>query len=138
MLGIVPCLSYLIVYFIEVVLIGETNGGWPDIYRVSEYSSPALAIPGFLLLAFGVSTAVALLSNCLTKKRNKNMYLLWNKDLDPIEVKIEAFGMGSKAAMYSEENNVQIPCDILKDLAEMYHVDAEELMRAFVKGMMTR
>ena len=136
LLGIVPCFLYLTVYYVEVVLIGEANGGWPDIYHVREYLSPALAIPAFLLLAFGVSTAVALLSDFLTKKRSKKMFLLWKKDLDPMEVKIEAYGMGRMAALYSEENNIQIPYDILTDLAKMYHIDTEDLMRSFVKGLM--
>ena len=136
LLGIVPCFCYLTVYFVEVVLIGEANGGWPDIYYVCEYVPPALAIPAVLLLAFGVSTAVALLSNRLTKKRSKKMFLRWKKDLDPIEVKIEAYGMGRMAALYGEENNIQIPYDILTDLAKMYHIDTEDLMRSFVKGLM--
>ena len=44
--------------------------------------------------------------------------------------------MGRMAAEYGEENNIPIPNDILTELAEMYHMDPEELMRAFVKGMM--
>ncbi|MBQ7172417.1 MAG: hypothetical protein IJR89_09105 [Clostridia bacterium] len=136
LLGTAPCFCYLIVYYVEVVLIGEANGGWPDIYRVRENISPVLAIPVFLLIAFGVSTAVALLSNCLTKKRNKKMFRLWKKDLDPIEVKIEAFGMGRMAAQYADENDVRIPYDILSALAGMYRIDTEDLMRSFAKGLM--
>ena len=136
LLGVVPCFAYLIVYYIEVVLVGEANGGWPDIYRVREHMSPALPIFAVLLLAFGVSTSVALLSDRLTKKRNKKMLLLWQEDLDPIEVKIEAYGMGRMAAQYGEENSIQIPYDILTDLARMYHIDPEDLLRSFVKGLM--
>ncbi len=135
LLGILPCFLYMIVYYIEVALIGEANGGWPDIYRVCEYTSPALAIPAFLLLAFGVSDAVAFFSNRLTKKRIKEMFLFWKEDLNPIEVKIEAFGMGRMAA-HDEASKIQIPYDILTNLAARYRVDTEELMRAFVKGLM--
>ena len=69
--AVVPFCSYMIVYLIEVVAVGEANGGWPDIYHITEYLSPSLAIPLSLLLAFGVSTAVALLSNYLTKNAEK-------------------------------------------------------------------
>ena len=137
LLGIVPCSVYLIVYYIEVVVIGEANGGWPDIYHVLDHLTPAVAIPVFLLLAFGVSTSIALLSNLLTKKRRKKTFEFWKKDLDPIEVKIEAFGMGRMAAEVGEDSNIQIPYDILAELAKTYALDTEELMRPFVKGLTT-
>ena len=136
LLGIFPCSVYMTVYVIEVILIGESNGGWPDLYRVQEFLSPALAVPAFLLLAFGVSTAVAFLSNRITKKRKDRMFRLWKKDLDPIEAKIEAYGMGAAAARSGDENSVQIPWDILTDLAKRYHLDMEDLTSAFVKGLM--
>ena len=136
LVGIVVCFAYLTVYFIEVAVVGEANGGWPDIYRVCEFTSPALAIPAFLLLAFGVSTAVALISNRITKKRNKKTYMLWEDDLDPVEVRIEAFGMGRAAARHDEDNNIQIPYDILTNLSERYDVDREDLLRSFFKGLM--
>ena len=135
LLGIVPASAYMTVYLVEVCLIGEANGGWPDIYRVREYLSPFVAAPAFLLLAFGVSTAVALLSNMMTKKRNRKMFRLWKEDLDPIEVRIEAYGMGRAAAQYGEESDVRIPMDILDDLAKRYHLDTEDLLNAFVKGL---
>ena len=135
LLGIIPCSVYMAVYFIEVFLIGESNGGWPDLYRVCDYLSPAFAIPAFLLLAFCVSTAVAFLSNFITKKQNKKMFQLWKQDLDPIEVKIEAYGLGRAAAQHGEGTEIQIPWDILNDLAERYQVDAEDLLRAFAKGL---
>lgn len=134
LLAVVPCFAYLVVYYIEVALIGEANGGWRDVYRVLEHTTPAAAIPAFLLLAFGVATAVALTSNHLTKKREQKTFALWKDDLDPIEVKIEAFGLG-RAAAHGEETNVEIPYDILTALAERYGADAEELLRAFVKGL---
>ena len=137
LIAIIPCASYTIVYYFEVVVVGDGNGGWPDIYHVCEYMPPALAIPAVLLLAFSVSTAVAWLSNLLTKKRKKKMFLLWKKDLDPVEVKIEAYGMGIKAAQYNEDNNIHIPYDILTALAKRYDMDDEDLIQPFVKGMMT-
>ena len=136
LLGIVPGFSYLVVYFVCVALIGEDKGGWPDIYHVLEHLPAAVAIPSFILLAFSVSTVIAVLSNLLTKKRRKKMFLLWDKDPDPIEVKIEAYGMGRMAAQYGEGTNIQIPYDILTDLATMCNMDTEELMRPFTTGMM--
>ncbi len=135
LLGIIPCSVYMVIYFIEVFLIGESNGGWPDLYRVCDYLSPALAIPAFLLLAFCVSTAVAFLSNFITKKRNRKMFRLWKQDLDPIEVKIEAYGLGRAAAQYGEGTDIRIPWDILNQLAARYQLDTEDLLKAFAKGL---
>ena len=37
LLGLVPFCIYIIVYYIEVVVIGESNGGWQDVYHIIEY-----------------------------------------------------------------------------------------------------
>lgn len=137
LLGIVPFCLYLTVYFVEVTVIGESNGGWEDLYQIREHLSPCLAIPLLLLLAFSTSIAVALLSNHLTKKRNKRIYMLWREDLDPIEVRIEAYGFGRMASQYGEKNSIEIPFDILKDLAERYHLKTADLMKPFVTGLLT-
>lgn len=137
LLGVIPFCVYMAVYVIEVLVVGEESGGWPDIYHTQEYLPPVLTIAVMLLLAFGVSIAVALLSNNFTKKRVEKMFRFWDKDLDPVEVRIEAYGLGRMAARHSDENGVQIPYDILKNLADRYHMDPEDLMRPFVKGLMT-
>lgn len=137
LLGILPFFIYLVVYTIETTVIGETRGGWPDIYQIKAHLSPALAIPVLLLFAFCISTAISLFSNFLTKKRKKKMFRYWNENLDPVEVKIEAYAMGRMAGQYGEKNNIQIPYDILMDLAARYHVETEDLMKAFVKGFLT-
>lgn len=136
LIGIIPFCLYMTVYYIEVVAIGAENGGWQDLYQIREHLSSFLAIPLLLLLAFGVSTAIALLSNCLTKKRSIKLYRLWREDLDPVEVRIEAYGLGRTASRYSERESIQIPYDILKYLAERYHLKTEDLMKPFVKGVM--
>ena len=136
LLGIIPFCLYQVVYFVEVVVIGEENGGWKDIYRIRQYLSPYLAIPLLLLLAFGVSTAIALVSNRLTNKRKEEIYRLWRDDLDPIEIRIEAYGLGRMTSQHSDRENIQIPYDILQYLAERYHLKTEDLMKPFVKGLL--
>ena len=134
-LGAAPFCLYLIVYLIEAVAIGEVNGGWPDIYHITEFISPFLAVPLMLLFAFGTGTAIALLSNNLTKKRSKMIYMLWHEDLDPVEVRIEAYEFGRMASQHGGKDSVQIPYDILNYLAERYHFETEDLMKPLVKGL---
>ena len=137
LLAVIPGGVYMVVYFIEVVLVGEANGGWPDIYQITEHLPSALAIPAFLLIAFGVSMLIALLSNYLTKKRTKKMYSFWREDMDPIEVRIEAFGIGRMAAESGEESSIQIPYDILTYLAQKYDLKTDDLMKPYFKGLLT-
>ena len=65
------------------------------------------------------------------------MYSFWRGDMDPIEVRIEAFGIGRMAAQSGENNNMQIPYDILTNLAQKYGLDTEDLIKPFVKGLLT-
>ena len=58
--------------------------------------------------------------------------------MDPVEVRFEAFGLGRMEIEHGEKDNIQIPYDILKDLAEMYHSDTEDLMKPFIKGLLSR
>ena len=44
--------------------------------------------------------------------------------------------MGRLAGRYSEKNSIQIPYDIIKELAEKYNLEQEDLIKPFVKGLM--
>ena len=39
-------------------------------------------------------------------------------------------------SQYGETDSIQIPYDILSFLAQRYHLETEELMRIFIKGVM--
>ena len=62
--------------------------------------------------------------------------MLWRDDLDPVEVRIEAYGFGEMAGQSGEMNRIEIPFDILKYLAEKYHLKTEDLTKPFVKGLL--
>ena len=64
------------------------------------------------------------------------MFLYLRDDLDPIEVKIEAYGLGRMTAQSGERNNIQIPYDILTYIAKKYDMKTEDLMKPFIKGLM--
>ena len=135
LIGCVPFFVYIVVYYIEVVLIGEANGGWADIYHICENLPPLLAVPLVLLFGFCVSTLIALLSNRLTRKRKAEMFQYWKEDTDPVEVLIEAYGLGRMTGLSGEKNSIQIPFDILEQLAEKYRLNPDDLVRPFVTGL---
>lgn len=135
-IGCIPLYIYEIVYYIEVVLIGETNGGWKDIYHVQEHLSPIIAIPSLMLLGLETSCLIAVISNYLTKKREYKMFHYWKKkDIDPIEAKIEAYGLGNAMSRIKDENNIMIPIDILDYLSKKSNINTDELIKSYVTGL---
>ena len=134
-IGCIPFWIYGVIYFIEVVLIGETNGGWKDIYQIQEYMSPIMAMPFLMLIGLGVSWLVASISNYLTKKREEKMFNYWKKDIDPIEAKIEAYGLGNMMSNIKDENNIIIPIDILNYLAKKSNINSDDLIKSYITGL---
>ncbi len=135
-LGCVPLFVYLFVYFVEVAVIGEANGGWPDIYRITKFLHPLIAAPLMVVFALAVSTAVAWLANILTRRRKAKMYQYWKEGTDLIEVRIEAYGLGRMEGMNGEAAGIQIPLDILNELAKRYGLKTDDLLRSYMTGVL--
>ena len=133
-IGCIPLFIYEIVYYIEVVLIGEANGGWKDIYHVQEHLPTAVAILSLMLLGLGTSYLIATISNYLTKKHEQKMFLYWKNDIDPIEAKIEAYGLGNAMSKIKDENNITIPIDVLEYFSKKSNTNTDELIKSYVTG----
>ena len=133
--GLVPFYIYALVYLINVVFLGEEYGGWRDIYRVATYLPPILSIALLFMLSFGISQVIRIIYNRIVRFRQQKMTSLWNDDLSPVELKIEAYGLGRYNGMFDEINSITTPVDIFMDLAEKYHVSIDELCRAYNKGV---
>jgi hypothetical protein len=139
LIAMVPYCIYISVYFIEVVIIGEENGGWPDIYQIMTFLPAWIAIPFLLLFGFGVSFVIRLISNYLTKIRNRRMFAEFKKDVDQVEAaiqaRVEAYGLGTMAAQTADKNRIIIPYEILEELAEAYDLDFDRVMKPFMSGI---
>ena len=136
-IGCIPIYIYEIIYYIEVVLIGEANGGWKDIYHVQEHLPPFVAIISLMLLGLGTSYLIAIISNYLTKKRESKMFQYWKNEIDPIEAKIEAYGLGNAMSRIKDENNIMIPIDILDYLSKKSNINIDELIESYVTGLIS-
>ena len=134
--GCIPFCLYILVYVFEVFLIGEANGGWPDLYRIGAYVPPALAFPLALLYGVGVSAVIAVISNQLTKKRRERMFRYWAEDKDPIEIKIELYGLGRVAGLCAVKERIQLPFDIFDYFTEKYKLNRDELTKPYLTGFM--
>ncbi len=134
-LCLTPFYIYAVVYIINVVLIGEANGGWRDIYKLATYLPATISAPLMFMLGFLVASGIRIVYNRLVDLRQEEMKSLWGEDLSPIEIKIEAYGLGRYTGMHDEDTNIVLPVDIFRKLAERYDVTIDELARAFSKGV---
>ncbi len=66
-LGMLPMAIYGTVYLIEVVFIGESNGGWRDFYAFNTNGTWYITIIIMLAAAFVISLLTALFHNKLLK-----------------------------------------------------------------------
>ena len=136
-LGMIPLCLYIIAYFIEVMLIGEANGGWPDIYHIKDFLPYYFAIPILFLFGLGISFAIRILSNRLTDIRRRKMFSLLKEDADSEEVFREAHNLGVMIGLKGEKNNIHIPYDVLEYFAKKYSLNVDDLSKSFVDGIMT-
>ena len=59
----------------------------------------------------------------------------WRKDADPVEVKIEVYGLGRYYGFHGEKNNLIVPLDILENLAKHYGMKVKDLYNVYTKGL---
>ena len=134
-LCLTPFYIYAAVYIVNVVLIGEANGGWRDIYRLATYLPASLTAPLMFMLGFFVANSIRIIYNRLVERRQQELKSLWDEDLSPIEIKIEAYGLGRYTGMHDEDTNIVLPIDIFRKLTERYDISIDELARSFSKGV---
>ncbi len=134
-IGLIPFYVYGIVYITNVVLLGEENGGWRDIYRLATFVPASVSVSLLFVATFGLSQAIRNLYNKFVLKRRKEMENIWSDGLSPVEVKVECYGLGRYNGMYDNINTITTPFDIFISLADKYSVSVEELSRAYNKGV---
>ena len=135
LIALAPFTIYSVVYATQVFLIGEENGGWPDIYRVVTYFPVSVSYPLMMMVALGASMAIGRIYNYLGEKRRAKIKEHWPDDVSPVEIKIEIYGLGRYMGMHEEATEIKIPLDIFNMMTEKYDVRLEELTRAFAKGV---
>lgn len=131
---LIPFATYALVYVIEVLLIGKENGGWEDIYMLVTFAPAFISFPLMFMIAIGVALAIAKFYNYLEDIRKEKLSQYWPKDASAVEIKIEAYGLGRYMGLHEDENNINLPLDILRTMAENYNIKLEELTRAYTKG----
>ena len=135
--AIIPVILYMIVYLFEVVVIGEENGGWVDLYRVTDTVplwAPLIALPA---VSFAIAMIIRFLNNKMALKRRKRlMENLWPEDVSPAKINTEVFGLGRYMGKHSDPEYVELYLDIINAIAKQYNMKVEDLARPSIKGFM--
>ena len=132
---LVPFFLYSLVYIVNVVLLGEENGGWRDIYMINTYVPAAVSAPLIFMLGFAIAYVIRFFYNRLSAFRQKQLVSLWKDDASEVEINIEVYGLGRYNGKHTGHNNIAMPIDILEMLAEKYSLDLSRLCSIYNKGL---
>ena len=135
LIALCPFLVYAVVYYVCVVVLGPEKGGWNDLYKITSYVTPLVAIVVMMLLGLAVTFGIRWLFNRAAEKRHRELQLLWDDSLTAVDIKIEAYGLGRFNGLRGNISDMTIPVDILRDLAEKYRISTGDLMRSYIKGL---
>lgn len=136
-IAMIPSVLYMAVYTYEVVIVGEENGGWVDMYRVMEFVPVWVAMLVIAALVFGLSLLIRWLYNKLTLRRRQRMEAgLWPEDVDPLEINIEIFGLGRYMGKHADTRFIELPLELIQMIAERYHLQTEELTKPYIRGFL--
>lgn len=132
-----PALIYMLVYAVEVAVIGKENGGWEDLYHIMEYMPLPLAALGICLLTFGISMLIRKLYNRLARTRNERMEArLWPKDVNPAAINIEIFGLGRYMGKHADTEFIELPLSLISMIADRYDLKTEQLTKIYIRGFL--
>ena len=135
---LIPLMIYSAVYTTMVVFVGEGNGGWPDMYKLNTFVPIYVGFPAVWLLALGISFVINKVSSRLFKNRQDEMLFSLNRYIDPVELKLEVYELGRLYGASDDENDLSIPYDLLKQLADHYTegTDIDDLYNMYTAGLL--
>ncbi len=136
MLCLIPFWVYIAVYFVMVILVGEENGGWADIYKTQAFWPIWVSLLIFLVIGFVVSTILRLAQSRRAAQTWRTIASGWSDDLSPTEVLIEAFGLGRYIGARTPIGELTIPMEIFAVMSERFSLPLDRLVKAYVKGAM--
>ena len=136
-LAAVPTFIYEVIYALQVVVIGKENGGWEDMYHLAEFIPFSITAVLITLLALGTTLLIRLLYNRLTRKRHDRLLSrLWPKDVSPVEINVEIFGLGRYMGRHADTKFIELPLDLITMIAEQYGLKTEDLMKPYIRGFL--
>ena len=129
--ALIPFLAYALIYLLNVVFLKT----WEDHYHLTTILPAFITFPGMMIMGAIVGLAIRFVHNRLADYRDKKLMASWKDDLSPVEIKIEAYGLGRYSGLNEDKNNINLNLDILDKLSKKYNIKLEELTRAYSKGV---
>ena len=134
-LSLIPFWAYIILYFIMVVVIGEENGGWSDIYMTQDYFPVWVTMILFLVFGFVMAMVMRAILNFRAKQFWKRVSALWTDDTMPEEMLVEAMGLGRCVGKRENtEVELAVPMNIFMKMSERFDIPVTKLINAYVYG----
>ena len=129
--GLSPFIIYSFVYLYFVVIAKS----WEDHYMLNTFVPFYISFPLMYVLAYIIACLIRYIYNSLSKFREKKMKAIWDKDLDPVEIKIDIYSLGVHAGLHQSKQDVSIPYGILEEVSDKFDIKIEELVQAYTKGV---
>ena len=135
-IALIPYWLYMIVYYIEVIIIGKENGGWGDFYMTTAFWPAWVSIILMLTIGFCIAFFLRMVHNKLAIKSRNRIMEKWDPNMEPHELLTEAFGLGRYMGAHCDASDLVIPVDVFSMMEQRYTVTIDALTKAFVKGAM--
>lgn len=136
-LATIPVFLYEILYYVEVFIIGDANGGWEDFYHMGEFVPVWVSVAGITVLGLGISLLIGWLNNRKSRSGYRRRIAgLWPLDVSPVEIKIEIFGLGRFMGKHSDADFVELPVSLFRLIADRYDLRTEELVAPYTRGFL--
>ena len=134
-LSLIPFWTYITVYFIMVVVIGEENGGWSDIYMTQRFFPVWVTLGLFLSFGFIMTMVMRAVHNLRARQFWKRVSALWTDDTLPEEMLVEAMGLGRYVGKReNSEVELAVPMNIFMKMSERFDIPVEKLINAYIFG----
>ncbi len=136
-IALIPFVIYAIVYYIMVGLIGESNGGWRDLYNFTKYVPKEVALLSMLLGAFIIAFILRLVHNFFNEKRKILMSkkIAHDYKFDTVdEVKEAVYKLGERLQLISYKNELNIPLETLFIVAEKNYLPFNKVLDIYIDG----
>ena len=130
-MAMIPFAIYSFIYFLNVVILKR----WEDHYLLNTLVPALFSAPAMYLVTYAISTLIMHLYNHLHERRTKQLRAIWDDNLEPTEIKIEIYSLGFHAGLHQDKDNISVPYGIIEDIANTFDINLEELLRAYILGI---
>ena len=132
----IPFWIYSLLYMIMVLGVGTDRGGWADIYRTTGILPVWMVALLLFAIGYGAAVILRIIHNRIVDRGLRALIARWNDGTSPVELKIEAYGLGRYMAGHLDQTEIVIPVDLFLLMMKKSDVTLDELSKAFTKGVL--